>query len=108
MGFVFQSYFLLPGLTVLENVLLPSLMGHKQELAGAIGHLEHVGLTDRMNHLPNELSGGEQVRVAVARALVNNPSIVFADEPTGNLDTANGDAIVDLFKRLPGCRDGWT
>ena len=100
MGFVFQSYFLLPELTALENVLVPSLIRNKQELAGAIEQLRRVGLADRMNHLPNELSGGEQQRVAIARALINDPAIIFADEPTGNLDTANGDAIMELLLAL--------
>ena len=100
MGFVFQSYFLLPELTALENVLVPSLIRNKQELAGAIEQLRRVGLADRMNHLPNELSGGEQQRVAIARALINDPAIIFADEPTGNLDTANGDAVMELLLAL--------
>jgi putative ABC transport system ATP-binding protein/lipoprotein-releasing system ATP-binding protein len=100
MGFVFQSYFLLPELTALENVLVPSLIRNKQELGGAIEQLRRVGLADRMNHLPNELSGGEQQRVAIARALINDPAIIFADEPTGNLDTANGDAIMELLLAL--------
>jgi putative ABC transport system ATP-binding protein/lipoprotein-releasing system ATP-binding protein len=97
---VFQSYFLLPELTALENVLVPSLIRNKQELAAAIDQLERVGLADRMNHLPNELSGGEQQRVAIARALINDPAIIFADEPTGNLDTANGGAIMELLLAL--------
>ncbi|MBV8140618.1 MAG: ABC transporter ATP-binding protein [Verrucomicrobia bacterium] len=100
MGFVFQSYFLMPELTALENVLVPSLIRRKQELTSAIDKLHRVGLADRMNHLPNELSGGEQQRVAIARALINDPAIIFADEPTGNLDTANGNAIMDLLLAL--------
>jgi predicted ABC-type transport system involved in lysophospholipase L1 biosynthesis ATPase subunit len=100
MGFIFQSYFLLPELTALENALLPSLIRHRQREDLAKQYLERVGLGDRMQHLPSELSGGEQQRVAIARALVNDPAIIFADEPTGNLDTANGDAIMDLLLQL--------
>jgi predicted ABC-type transport system involved in lysophospholipase L1 biosynthesis ATPase subunit len=100
MGFVFQSYFLLPELTALENVLVPSLIRNKQQFELAVQHLEGVGLGDRMQHLPSELSGGEQQRVAIARALINDPAIIFADEPTGNLDTTNGDAIVELLLAL--------
>lgn len=100
MGFVFQGYFLLPELTALENTLLPSLIRHQPSPALAQGLLERVGLGDRMHHLPSELSGGEQQRVAIARALINNPAIVFADEPTGNLDTANGEAIMELLAGL--------
>jgi predicted ABC-type transport system involved in lysophospholipase L1 biosynthesis ATPase subunit len=100
MGFVFQSYFLLPELTALENVLVPSLIQNKQRLDVAVQHLEGVGLGDRLQHLPSELSGGEQQRVAIARALINDPAIIFADEPTGNLDTANGDVIIELLLAL--------
>jgi predicted ABC-type transport system involved in lysophospholipase L1 biosynthesis ATPase subunit len=100
MGFIFQSYFLLPELTALENALLPSLIRHRQREDLAKEYLERVGLGDRMQHLPSELSGGEQQRVAIARALVNDPAIIFADEPTGNLDTANGDAIMKLLLEL--------
>jgi putative ABC transport system ATP-binding protein/lipoprotein-releasing system ATP-binding protein len=100
MGFVFQGYFLLPELTALENTLLPSLIRHQPSPALAQGLLERVGLADRIHHLPSELSGGEQQRVAIARALINNPAIVFADEPTGNLDTANGEAIMELLAGL--------
>ena len=100
MGFIFQSYFLLPELTALENALLPSLIRHRQREDLAKQYLERVGLGDRMQHLPSELSGGEQQRVAIARALVNDPAIIFADEPTGNLDTANGDAIMNLLLQL--------
>ena len=94
MGFIFQSYFLLPELTALENALLPSLIRHRQREDLAKEYLERVGLGDRMQHLPSELSGGEQQRVAIARAFI------FADEPTGNLDTANGDAIMKLLLEL--------
>jgi predicted ABC-type transport system involved in lysophospholipase L1 biosynthesis ATPase subunit len=100
MGFVFQGYFLLPELTALENTLLPSLMRHRPDPAVAQRLLQRVGLADRLHHLPSELSGGEQQRVAIARALINDPAIVFADEPTGNLDTANGEAIMELMAEM--------
>jgi predicted ABC-type transport system involved in lysophospholipase L1 biosynthesis ATPase subunit len=100
MGFVFQSYFLLPELTALENVLLPSLIRKRQRFEEAESYLERVGLIDRANHLPSELSGGEQQRVAIARALTNEPAIIFADEPTGNLDSANGRLIMELLLSL--------
>jgi putative ABC transport system ATP-binding protein/lipoprotein-releasing system ATP-binding protein len=100
MGFVFQGYFLLPELTALENVLLPGMIGRRATNTEAEESLVAVGLADRMNHLPAELSGGEQQRVAIARALTNDPDIVFADEPTGNLDSKTGDAIIDLLLNL--------
>lgn len=104
MGFVFQGYFLLPELTALENVTLPGMIGGRSTLEAAEKSLADVGLADRMHHLPPELSGGEQQRVAIARALVNDPEIVFADEPTGNLDSKTGDAIVDLLLVLARSR----
>jgi putative ABC transport system ATP-binding protein/lipoprotein-releasing system ATP-binding protein len=100
MGFVFQSYFLLPELTALENVLLPSMIGGKNTESRAKELLDRVGLKDRMDHLPAELSGGEQQRVAIARSLVNDPSILIEDEPTGNLDSKNGEIIIALLLDL--------
>jgi len=100
MGFVFQSYFLLPELTALENVLLPALIRGKSELARGRDLLERVGLFGRLDHLPSELSGGEQQRVAIARSLINDPAILFADEPTGNLDSKNGEVIINLLLDL--------
>jgi len=100
MGFVFQAYFLLPELTALENVTLPARIGRKQRTAEAEALLERVGLKDRLTHLPSELSGGEQQRVAIARALVNDPDLLFADEPTGNLDSRTGASIVELLMNL--------
>ncbi len=100
MGFVFQGYFLLPELTALENVSLPAMIGARLTSEAAKESLEAVGLGDRMQHLPAELSGGEQQRVAIARALSNDPDIIFADEPTGNLDSKTGDVIVDLLLSL--------
>jgi len=97
MGFVFQGYFLLPELTALENVSLPAMIGAGSRSEAAKESLKAVGLAERMQHLPAELSGGEQQRVAIARALTNDPDIIFADEPTGNLDSKTGDAIVDLL-----------
>ncbi len=104
MGFVFQSYFLLPELTALENTLVPAMIRGTSSQARATELLERVGLRDRMHHLPAELSGGEQQRVAIARSLINDPSILFADEPTGNLDSKNGEVIMALLLDL--ARDG--
>lgn len=99
-GYIFQNYFLLPELTALENVLVPGLISGKKERASAEAALARVGLGNRTDHLPAELSGGEQQRVAIARALVNSPAIVFADEPTGNLDSANGDEVMKLLMEV--------
>jgi len=100
MGFVFQSYFLLPELTALENILVPAMIRGQTTDTRALELLQQVGLADRHHHLPSELSGGEQQRVAIARALVNDPDILFADEPTGNLDSTTGGAIMDLLLTL--------
>src|SRR5437868_14801789 len=94
MGFVFQGYFLLPELTAFENVMLPGMIGARPARQAAEAGLIAVGLQDRMSHLPAEMSGGEQQRVAIARALTNDPEILFADEPTGNLDSKAGEAIL--------------
>ena len=102
-GFVFQSFHLLARNTALNNVILPlTYAGYEksQAVKEANRVLEKVGLKDRVNHKPNELSGGQQQRVAIARALVNKPNIIFADEPTGNLDTKTGAEIMALFKEL--------
>ena len=102
-GFIFQSFFLLPGLTAQENVaegLLYQGIKREERLKRAKKVLQDVGLGDRLEHLPKELSGGEQQRVAVARALVQNPAFVLADEPTGNLDKQSGDNILSILKEL--------
>ena len=97
-GFVFQSFQLLPSLTALENVMLPlELAGHKDAESRAAGFLERVELAERVTHYPSQLSGGEQQRVAIARAFAAEPVILFADEPTGNLDTETGAHIIDLL-----------
>jgi putative ABC transport system ATP-binding protein len=99
-GFVFQFFNLLPMLSAEENVLLPlSIAGEKPEKGFLDDLLERVGLTDRRSHRPSELSGGQQQRVAIARALVSRPSVVFADEPTGNLDSKTGAEILELLRR---------
>ena len=97
-GFVFQSFQLLPSLTALENVMLPiELKGDAAAREKAVNLLDRVGLTERWHHYPNQLSGGEQQRIAIARAFATEARILFADEPTGNLDTATGAKIVDLL-----------
>jgi len=100
-GFVFQSFQLLPALTALENVMLSAeLIGMKKPKELAIESLSAVGLKERLYHTPNQLSGGEQQRVAIARAFVTNPHILFADEPTGNLDQKTGEKIIELLFQL--------
>ena len=102
-GFVFQSFNLLPKSTALENVMLPLIYSgfdKKERRQKALVALEKVNLSDRVNHRPNELSGGQRQRVAVARALVNNPSIILADEPTGNLDPEKSLKIIELLKEI--------
>ena len=100
-GFVFQSFQLLPGLTALENTALPlELAGHKNARELAIERLAEVGLKARLSHYPNQLSGGEQQRVAIARAFAGYPAILFADEPTGNLDQNTAGRIIDLLFRM--------
>ena len=102
-GFIFQSFNLVARMSALKNVEMPMIFQNKprsQRMDIAREHLEAVGLTDRMMHRPNELSGGQRQRVAIARALVNDPAILLADEPTGNLDVKTGDEIMALFKQL--------
>lgn len=102
-GFIFQAFHLLPKSTVLENVMLPMLYAGipvSERKGRAERALESVGLSHRLNHLPNQLSGGERQRTAIARALVNEPHVIFADEPTGNLDTKSGEAVLSILQEL--------
>lgn len=103
LGFVFQSFNLIPRMTLLENVELPMVYAGipgKERREKALSALEKVGLKDRIKHMPNEISGGQKQRAAIARAIVNNPSVIMADEPTGNLDTKSSEDIMKIFQRL--------
>ena len=103
MGFIFQDFNLLPRTSVLDNVCLPLLyagMKEKEQKELAIKAIEEVGLKERLTHLPSQLSGGEKQRVAIARAVVNNPAVIFADEPTGNLDSKTGEVVMKIISQL--------
>jgi putative ABC transport system ATP-binding protein len=103
LGFVFQSFNLIPRMTLLENVELPMVYAGipgRERREKALSALEKVGLQDRIKHMPNEISGGQKQRAAIARAIVNNPSVIMADEPTGNLDTKSSEDIMKIFQRL--------
>lgn len=103
LGYIFQDYAILPSLTALENVLIPLLMlgfSDSEAKEKAIKALEKVGLSNRMHNLPSQLSGGQQQRVSIARAISHNPKVLFADEPTANLDTETGNSIMELFVKL--------
>jgi putative ABC transport system ATP-binding protein len=100
-GFVFQSFHLIPSLTALENVMLPlELASHEQPLEAALRALQNVGLGERSGHYPRQLSGGEKQRVAIARAYVTRPTVLFADEPTGNLDQQTGETVIEILFRM--------
>ena len=102
-GFVFQTFNLLPKMTAVENVALPALYAgvkKSERIKRAIEALESVGLGERIHHKPNEMSGGQRQRVAIARAIINNPKILLADEPTGNLDSKSGEEVLEIFKKL--------
>ena len=99
-GYVFQHYCLLPDLTALENVCLPAMVAGNPQRERAADFLDRVGLGDRLHHRPTELSGGEQQRVAIARSLINNPEILFADEPTGNLDSVTGGGVMETLLEI--------
>ncbi len=99
-GFIFQAYHLIPVLTVEENIKMPVLLDHKKPDREYIDHIiDLLGLSERRRHLPNQLSGGQQQRTAIARALANNPALVLADEPTGALDSKNGEEVMDLLMK---------
>ena len=99
-GFIFQAYHLIPVLTVEENIKMPVLLDHRKPDKEYIDHIiELLGLSERRRHLPNQLSGGQQQRTAIARALANNPTLVLADEPTGALDSKNGQEVMDLLMK---------
>jgi lipoprotein-releasing system ATP-binding protein len=99
-GFIFQFHHLLPEFTAIENVMIPSMVAGKEDRAKAENLLKEVGIEERINHRPNEISGGEAQRIAIARALINSPDLILADEPTGNLDTHNADAVMNLIFNL--------
>ena len=102
-GFVFQTFNLLPKMTAVENVALPALYAgvkKAERIKRATEALESVGLGERIYHMPNEMSGGQRQRVAIARAIINNPKILLADEPTGNLDSKSGEEVLEIFKKL--------
>ncbi|HON07729.1 MAG TPA: ABC transporter ATP-binding protein [Verrucomicrobiota bacterium] len=102
-GFIFQAYHLLPELTAIENVMLPARLSRINPVSAEKSAkilLSEVGLGERLNHRPRELSGGEQQRVAIARAMINKPALILADEPTGNLDSRNGDEIINLLSKI--------